>query len=157
MLVFLWCVCVSNDRMRETAKSGVRTGEQERWWKLGDWETAWVRDKGEMKMERRREIKRSDRRNHCYLSVNEVDLDQEFAYIIHNLYLNAFMFKCYMHCVLRYDNVFNNLFCTIVSKYRIHHGAIGPLMSHLATQLGYSAGEFQALQLIVLATFGVVD
>ena len=30
-------------------------------------------------------------------------------------------------------------------------------MSHLATQLGYSAGEFQALQLIVLATFGVVD
>ena len=32
-----------------------------------------------------------------------------------------------------------------------------PCMSHLATQLGYSAGEFQALQLIVLATFGVMD
>ena len=32
-----------------------------------------------------------------------------------------------------------------------------PFMSHLATQLGYSAGEFQALQLIVIATFGVVD
>ena len=32
-----------------------------------------------------------------------------------------------------------------------------PFMSHLATQLGYSVGEFQALQLIVLATFGVVD
>ena len=32
-----------------------------------------------------------------------------------------------------------------------------PFMSHLATQLGYSAGEFQALQLIVLATFVVVD
>ena len=32
-----------------------------------------------------------------------------------------------------------------------------PVMSHLATQLGYSAGAFQALQLIVLATFGVVD
>ena len=32
-----------------------------------------------------------------------------------------------------------------------------PFMSHLATQLGYSAGEFQALQLIVLATFGVMD
>ena len=30
-------------------------------------------------------------------------------------------------------------------------------MSHLATQLGYSAGEIQALQLIVLATIGVVD
>ena len=32
-----------------------------------------------------------------------------------------------------------------------------PFMSHLATQLRYSAGEFQALQLIVLAAFGVVD
>ena len=32
-----------------------------------------------------------------------------------------------------------------------------PFMSHLATQLGYSAGEFQALQLSVLAAFGVVD
>ena len=32
-----------------------------------------------------------------------------------------------------------------------------PFMSHLATQLGYSAGEFQALQLILLAMFGVVD
>ena len=32
-----------------------------------------------------------------------------------------------------------------------------PFMSHLATQLGYSAGEFQALQLIVLAAFGVAD
>ena len=30
-------------------------------------------------------------------------------------------------------------------------------MSHLATQLGYSAGEFQALQLVILAAFGVVD
>ena len=32
-----------------------------------------------------------------------------------------------------------------------------PFISHLATQLGYSAGEFQTLQLIVLAAFGVVD
>ena len=34
-----------------------------------------------------------------------------------------------------------------------------PFMSHLhvATQLGYSAGEFQALQLIVLAALGVMD
>ena len=30
-------------------------------------------------------------------------------------------------------------------------------MSHLYTQLEYSTGEFQALQLIVLAVFGVVD
>ena len=32
-----------------------------------------------------------------------------------------------------------------------------PFMSHLATHLGYSAGEFQALQLIFLAAFVVVD
>ena len=32
-----------------------------------------------------------------------------------------------------------------------------PFMSDLATQLGYSAGVFQALQLIVFAAFGVVD
>ena len=30
-----------------------------------------------------------------------------------------------------------------------------PFMSHLATQLGYSAGVFQALELIVLAAFDV--
>ena len=40
-------------------------------------------------------------------------------------------------------------------EYRIQHGA--NFMSHLATQLGYSTGEFQALQLIVLVAFGVVD
>ena len=32
-----------------------------------------------------------------------------------------------------------------------------PFTPHLAVQLGYSAGEFQALQLIVLAAFGVVN
>ena len=32
-----------------------------------------------------------------------------------------------------------------------------PFMSHLDTQLGYSTGEFQALQLIVLAAFDAVD
>ena len=32
-----------------------------------------------------------------------------------------------------------------------------PFMSHLTAQLGYSAGEFQALQLIVLVVFGLVD
>ena len=30
-------------------------------------------------------------------------------------------------------------------------------MSHLTTQLGYSTGEFQVLQLIVLEAFGVMD
>ena len=30
-------------------------------------------------------------------------------------------------------------------------------MSHLDTQIEYSTGEFQVLQLIVLAAFGVVD
>ena len=32
-----------------------------------------------------------------------------------------------------------------------------PFMSHLATELGYYAGEFQALQLIVRAAFGAVE
>ena len=32
-----------------------------------------------------------------------------------------------------------------------------PFMSHLASQLGYSAGESQALQLSILAAIGVVD
>ena len=41
----------------------------------------------------------------------------------------------------------------LLSEYRIQHGAI----RRLATQLGYSAGEFQALQVIVLATYGVMD
>ena len=47
----------------------------------------------------------------------------------------------------------------LLSEYRIQHGMVpsDPFMSHLATQLGYTAGEFQALQLIVLTTFGVVD
>ena len=31
-----------------------------------------------------------------------------------------------------------------------------PFTSHLATQLAYSAGEFQASQLIVFAAFGAV-
>ena len=39
---------------------------------------------------------------------------------ISHLYLNAFMFKYYLHCVLRYDNVFNNLFCTIVSICKLY-------------------------------------
>ena len=30
-------------------------------------------------------------------------------------------------------------------------------MSHLATQLGYSTGEFKALQVIVRVAFGVAD
>ena len=46
-------------------------------------------------------------------------------------------------------NFFQNIGFNMVSS--------DPFMSHLATQLAYSAGEFQALQLIVLATFGVVD
>ena len=31
------------------------------------------------------------------------------------------------------------------------------VLIHIDIHIGYSAGEFQALQLIVLATFGVVD
>ena len=45
----------------------------------------------------------------------------------------------------------------LLSEYRIQMVPSDPFMSHLATQLGYSVGEFQALQLIAVATFGVVD
>ena len=38
----------------------------------------------------------------------------------------------------------------LLSEYQIQHVLTDPFMSHLATQLGYSAGKFQALQLIVL-------
>ena len=50
-------------------------------------------------------------------------------------------------------------FChwTFFENIRFNMVLTDPLMSHLATQFGYSAGEFQALQLIVLAAFGVVD
>ena len=50
-------------------------------------------------------------------------------------------------------------FCswTFFVNIRFNTVLTDPFMSHLATQLGYSAGEFQALQLIVLAAFGVVD
>ena len=45
----------------------------------------------------------------------------------------------------------------LVSEYRIQHDAFGPHYVKLATQLGYSAGKFQALQLIILSAFGVLD
>ena len=50
-------------------------------------------------------------------------------------------------------------FCpwTFFQNFGFNMVPLDPFMSHLATQLGYSAGEFQDLQLIVLATFGVVD
>ena len=50
-------------------------------------------------------------------------------------------------------------FCpwTFFENIRFNTVLTDPFMSHLATQLGFSAGEFQALQLIVLSAFGVVD
>ena len=47
--------------------------------------------------------------------------------------------------------------CTFFQNIGFNMVPSDPFMSHLATQFRYSAGEFQALQLIVLATFGVVD
>ena len=46
---------------------------------------------------------------------------------------------------------------TFFQNIRFNMVPSDPFMSHLATKLGYSAGKFQALQLIVLAAFGVVD
>ena len=50
-------------------------------------------------------------------------------------------------------------FCpwTFVQNIGFNMVPSAPFMSQLATQLVYSAGEFQALQLFVLAAFGVVD
>ena len=50
-------------------------------------------------------------------------------------------------------------FCPWTSFHNIRFNIVpsDPFMSHLSTQLEYSAEEFQALQLIALAVFGVVD
>ena len=99
----------------------------------------------------------------------------------------TFCFLCFTNCVLLFDEnlilgclwllVFglNNIlilgiwcstiphlpgcFCpwTFFENIGFNTVLTDPFMSHLTTQLGYSAGEFQALQLIVLAAFGVVD
>ena len=52
-----------------------------------------------------------------------------------------------------------HLFCpwTFFQNIGFNMVASDLFMSHLTTQLGYSAGELQALQLLVLVTFGVVD
>ena len=99
----------------------------------------------------------------------------------------TFCFIWFTNCVLLFDKnlllgclwllvfVFNNIlilgiwcstiphppgcFChwTFFENIGFNTVLTDPFMSHLATQLGYSAGEFQALQLIVIAAFGVVD
>ena len=51
------------------------------------------------------------------------------------------------------------MFCpwTFFENFGFNTVLTDPFMLHLATQLIYSTGEFQALQLIVLAACGVVD
>ena len=67
------------------------------------------------------------------------------------------------HFVTRYLVFYNPphprmfLSLDLLLEYRIQHGAIGSLYVTSSYSSGYSAGECQALQLIVLATFGVVD
>ena len=98
-----------------------------------------------------------------------------------------FCFLWFTNCALLYDNslirgrlwpfvfVLNNIlilgiwrsaiphlagcFCSWTSFKNIGFNMVPSdhFMPHLATQLGYSAGEFQALQLIALVAFGVVD
>ena len=50
-------------------------------------------------------------------------------------------------------------FCTWTLFQNIGFNMVpmGPFISHLDAQLGYSTGEIQALQLIVLAAYGFVD
>ena len=54
---------------------------------------------------------------------------------------------------------FPGCFCpwTFFQNIKFNMAPSDPFMSHLATQLGYTAGELQALQLIILAAFRVVD
>ena len=62
-------------------------------------------------------------------------------------------------CLVFYNPHLSGCFCpwTFFQNNGFNMVPSDPFISHLATQLRYSAGEFQALQLIVLATFGVVD
>ena len=99
----------------------------------------------------------------------------------------TFCFLWFTHCVLLFDKslilghlwplvfVLNNIlilgiwcftiphlpgcFCpwTFFENIGFNTVLMDPFMSHLATQLGYSAGGFQALQLIVLVAFDFVD
>ena len=108
----------------------------------------------------------------------------EFCY---RTYIYTFCFIWFTNCVLLFEIrlilgclwplvfVLNNIlildiwcstiphlpgcFCpwTFVENIGFNTVLTDPFMSHLATQLGYFAREFQALQLIVLAAFGVVD
>ena len=63
---------------------------------------------------------------------------------------------CFKHFDTKYL-VFYNTSPPLFENIVFNKVLTDPFVSHLATQLGYSEGEFQALQLIVLATFGVVD
>ena len=104
-----------------------------------------------------------------------------------NSVTGRFCFLWFTNCVLLYDDslipgslwplvfVLNNflilgIWCSAIShlpgcfcpwtffqNIRFNMVPSEPFMSHLAIQLGYSAGEFQALQPIVLVAFGVMD
>ena len=70
---------------------------------------------------------------------------------------------CKQHFDSKYLVVYNpsppRMFCpwTFFQNIGFNMVPSDPFMSHLAIQLGYSAGEFQTLPLIVLMTFVVVD
>ena len=75
--------------------------------------------------------------------------------------INSLILGCFWLLVFVLNNtLILGIWCFTIPhlpEYRIQHGAIDHFMSHLAAQLGYSAGEFQALQLIVLVAFDVFD
>ena len=85
--------------------------------------------------------------------------------------INRLLIRCLWPLVFVLNNIltvgmlhsaishFPGCFCpwTFFKNIGFNMVPLDPLMSHLATQLGYSTGEFQALQLIVFASFGVVD
>ena len=89
----------------------------------------------------------------CVLLSDDYSLIPGCLWLLTFVLNNTLIFRC--STIPHLPGCFLSL--DLLSEYRIQHGAIGPFMSHLATQLEYSAGEFRALQLIVLATFRVVD
>ena len=56
-----------------------------------------------------------------------------------------------------FEQHFDNRYLAFFQNIGFNIVPLDSFMSHLATQLGDSAGEFQALQQIVLVAFGVVD
>ena len=81
---------------------------------------------------------------------NFVAINYFLIYTLGFLHILKFWFcKCTTPCML--------LPLDILLEHWIEHVSLDSFMSCLHCLLGYSTGEFQAMQLIVLAAFGAMD